>query len=324
MLETSARLLRLLSLLQARSTWTGGELARRLEVTDRTLRRDVDRLRDLGYPVHSTSAPAGGYRLGAGAELPPLMLEDDETLAVALGVASISSGPLRGVREAADRAITKLEQVMPARLRRRLRALQRAIVHAPQGGPAVALGTVAALGSACVEAKVARFAYRDRGGAATARTVEPLGLVLYERRWYLAAWDRDREGFRTFRVDRVDGEIALGERFTPRALPDDDAQTYVARSVSSVALRVEAHVVFDAPAAVVAARIPPRFGAVEGVSARSCRWVTRASSLDDVAWWAATLDVPFSVESPPELAQRLGTLGKRLLEASRKRPTTAS
>jgi predicted DNA-binding transcriptional regulator YafY len=321
MLETSARLLRLLSLLQARSTWTGRDLVERLEVTDRTLRRDVDRLRDLGYPVHSTSGPAGGYRLGAGAELPPLMLEDDESLAVALGVASISSGPLRGVREAADRAMAKLEQVMPVRLRRRLRALQRAIVHAPHGGPAVALGTVAALGAACVEAKVARFGYRDRGGAATARAVEPLGLVLYERRWYLAAWDRGREGFRTFRVDRMEGEIALGERFTPRALPDDDAQTYVARSVSSVARPIEARIVFDAPAAVVGARIPTRFGAVEGLSARTCRWVTRASSLDDVAWWAATLDVPFAVESPPELAERLSDLGQRLVAAAKRRPS---
>lgn len=320
MLETSARLLRLLSLLQRRATWSGRELVERLEVTDRTLRRDVDRLRDLGYPVHSTSGPAGGYRLGVGAELPPLMLEDDEVLAVALGVASLRGGSLRGVREAADRAVAKIEQVMPLRLRRRLRALERAIVPAPGPGPAVSLGMVDALGGACIDAKVARFGYRDREGTSTARTVEPLGLVLYGRRWYLAAWDRDREDFRTFRVDRMAEGVTFGERFSPRALPDDDAQTFVTRSVSAASRRIEARVLFEASAARVAARIPSFYGPVERVSARTCRWTTRASSLDDLAFWIATIDVPFSVESPDELGPRIERIGRRLLDGARRRP----
>lgn len=303
MLETSARLLRLLSLLQSRSTWTGAELVDRLEVTDRTLRRDVDRLRDLGYPVHSTSGPAGGYMLGAGAVLPPLMLDDDEGIAVALGLQT-------SAHEASQRALAKLENVMPQRLRRRLAALRASIVQVPdRSAPAVALGSVADLATACAEHHAVRFRYRDHGGDSSERHAEPHRLALVGRRWYLVAWDRDRADWRTFRVDRVEAVVA-GDRFVPRTAPDEDVAGYVSRSVTGM-FQHRASVLFDAPADELRAKVPPQYGAIEPVGRRS-RLTTSGSSLDGIAVWLAILGLPFEVESPPELRDHLGVLAARL------------
>lgn len=203
MLETSARLLRLLSLLQARPDWAGPELARRLEVTPRTLRRDVARLRDLGYPVHATTGVAGGYRLGAGASLPPLLLDDEEAVAVAVSLRTAASQSVAGLAETALRALAKLEQVLPARLRARTAAIQQATVALPRTAPAVDPGLLATLATACRDSRALAFGYRSRGGAANQRQAEPYRLVHTGYRWYLVARDTGRDDWRTFRVDRT-------------------------------------------------------------------------------------------------------------------------
>jgi predicted DNA-binding transcriptional regulator YafY len=311
MLASSARLLRLLSLLQSRPTWAGGDLVSRLEVTSRTLRRDVDRLRSLGYPVHSTSGPAGGYQLGAGASLPPLMLDNDEGLAVAVALHGASSD-VRGVADAGQRALAKIDQVLPARLRRRLEALRASIVRVSDASPKVELGIVDTLAAACAERRVVRIGYRDQAGQPSRRAVEPHQLVLVGHRWYLAAWDQDRRDWRTFRVDRIEPPVELGAAFTPRPLPDDDAAAYVTRSVSSGAYRLQARVVLHVPVAVAQAAIPSRYGTLTALGANRCRLVTGASSPDGIVLWLGLSGFPFTVEEPPELSRRVRELAERL------------
>src|ERR687887_2848173 len=219
MLETSARLLRLLSLLQAHREWSGADLADRLGVTPRTVRRDVDRLRELGYPVNASPGTGGGYRLGAGAELPPLLLDDDEAVAVAIGLRTAAGGSVAGIEETSVRALAKLEQVLPAHLRRRVNALQAFTVPAPGTGPTVDAGVLATIASACRDHEGLRFAYQSHDGSSTRRRVEPHRLVHLGWRWYLLAFDLDRDEWRTFRVDRIGRPLSAGARFTPRKLP---------------------------------------------------------------------------------------------------------
>ena len=214
MLQTSARLLRLLSLFQAQRYWAGAGLAERLEVTARTLRRDVDRLRSLGYPVNSTSGAAGGYQLGPGATLPPLLLDDDEAVAVAVGLRTAAGGTVAGIEEASLRALSKLEQVLPSRLSRRVAALYSFIVPLANAGPTVDAGTLSAIAAACRDHEELRFRYHSRDGSPSVRAVEPHRLVHTGRRWYLAAWDTDRNNWRTFRVDRIQGGQTTGGGLT--------------------------------------------------------------------------------------------------------------
>src|SRR6266545_2546717 len=214
MLETSARLLRLLSLLQARRDWSGPDLADRLGVSARTVRRDVERLRSLGYPVHATSGTAGGYRLGAGAALPPLLLDDDEAVAVAVGLRTAAGGSVAGIEETSVRALVKLEQVLPSRLRHRVNALWTSTVPVPVPGDGATVDAevLTAIAGACRDHQRLRFDYRDHGGSASVRTVEPHRLVCWGRRWYLLAWDTDRNDWRTFRVDRLQPRTPTGYR----------------------------------------------------------------------------------------------------------------
>ena len=232
MLETSARLLRLLSLFQARRYWSGAELVERLEITSRTLRRDVDRLRLLGYPVHSTSGTSGGYQLGAGATLPPLLLDDEEAVAVAVGLRTSASGSVTGIEESSVRALAKLEQVLPSRLRRRITALHSFIVPVANSGPTVHAATLSLIAGACRDNDGLRFGYCGKNGAQSERQVEPHRLVSFGRRWYLVAWDCARKDWRTFRVDRIDKPALSGLRFMPRKLPADDVAAYVTRGVA--------------------------------------------------------------------------------------------
>jgi predicted DNA-binding transcriptional regulator YafY len=316
MLQSSARLLRLLTLFQTRSTWSGAELTARLEVTARTLRRDVDRLRALGYPVHSTSGPAGGYMLGSGASLPPLMLDNEEGLAVAIALHG-GSADVSGVAEAGQRALAKLDQVMPVRVRKRLDALRAAIVRLPEGqAPRIELGVVDALAAACSEHRVVQLRYRDQQSRATRRDVEPQRLVLVERRWYLAAWDRSRQDWRTFRVDRITPPVQVGAGFVPRPAPDGDVAGYVMRSTSWTRHRHQARVLFHAPVAALRAKIPPAYGTLTAVGKRRCRLDTGGSSLDGIAVWLAITGYPFEVESPRELAAHVGVLARRLARAA--------
>ena len=219
MLETSARLLRLLSLFQGRRYWSGAELSERLEIVPRTLRRDVDRLRSLGYPVNSTSGAAGGYQLGAGATLPPLLLDDEEAVAVAVGLRTSASGTISGIEEASVRALSKLQQVLPARLRRRVSALHSFILPLDRAGPMVDAEALTTIAGACRDYETLRFRYNSRDGVASDREVEPHRLVHAGRRWYLAAWDAGRNNWRTFRVDRIEPRISKGRVSRHASLP---------------------------------------------------------------------------------------------------------
>ena len=242
MLDTSARLLRLLSLFQAQRYWSGAELAERLEVTPRTLRRDVDRLRSLGYPVNSTTGTAGGYQLGAGATLPPLLLDDDEAVAVAVGLRTAASGTVTGMEEASVRALSKLQQLLPSRLRRRVSALNSFIVPMANRGPTVDAETLSVIAGACRDYEMLRFSYNSRDGASSSRQVEPHRLVHTGRRWYLAAWDLDRENWRTFRIDRIQAKL-------PRAIASLRATLPMATSPST----------YRAASPICPTRIRPKF-----------------------------------------------------------------
>src|SRR4051812_15898758 len=267
MIETSSRLLELLSLLQARRDWPGGELSDRLEVSGRTIRRDVERLRQLGYPVDSLSGPAGGYRLRAGSAMPPLLLDDDESIAIAVGLRTAAGASVTGIEEPAVRALVKLEQVLPSHLRRRVAALGAATVTVPVGGPTVDPQHLSVIAAACRDSECLRFGYRSREGADTRREVEPHSLVNRGRRWYLVAWDRGREDWRTFRVDRLARPAATGRRFTQRQLPAKDAAAYVRKSIAEKPNRFDAVLTLHASAEEVTRQVPRYWGRVEPIDA---------------------------------------------------------
>jgi predicted DNA-binding transcriptional regulator YafY len=318
MLETSARLLKLLSLLQTPREWTGTELAERLDVTTRTVRNDVDRLRDLGYPVHATRGAAGGYRLGAGAALPPLLLDDEEAVAVAVGLRSGASGSVAGIEESSLRALAKLEQVLPSRLRHRLNALQAYTVAVPAntGGPRVAHDVLTALVAACRDHERLRFDYQAHDGSRSRRNVEPYRLVNWGRRWYLVAWDTDRADWRTYRVDRVEPRTPTGPRFTPRPLPDEDVARYVSRGVGAAAWRYQADITVHAPADIIAERLPAAVGPVVAIDEHTCRLHTGSDHPEMLAAWLGMLGVDFHIDNSPELVTALRTIGERYLRAA--------
>ncbi|MEV4182222.1 YafY family protein [Streptosporangium canum] len=315
MLDTSARLLRLLSLLQAPREWTGAELAERLAVSGRTVRADVERLRNLGYPVLATRGSAGGYRLGAGAVLPPLLLDDEEAVAVTVGLRTATGGAIAGIEEASLRALAKLEQVLPSRLRRRVNTLQAYTVPVPRGdaGPSVDASVLTTLSAVCRDRERLRFDYHDHAGAAAVRTVEPYRLVIWGRRWYLLAWDVERSDWRTFRVDRIRPRTPSGPRFTPRDLPNDDVAAYVSRQVSAAAWRYRAKVTVHAPAEVIADRIGPAAGTVERLDDRTCVLHTGADTVETLAVHLGLLGADFDVSGPPELLTQLHRLAHRYL-----------
>lgn len=312
MLQTSARLLRLLSLFQAQRYWSGAELSRRLDVTGRTLRRDVDRLRSLGYPVHSSAGVAGGYQLGAGANLPPLLLDDDEAVAVALGLRTAASGTVSGMEESSVRALLKLEQVLPPRLRNRVAALHGSIVQLGSRGTTVDAGRLSAIAGASRDREKIRFRYNDRTGSSSARIVEPHKLVHTGYRWYLVAWDVGREDWRTFRVDRIDGKIKTSTQFKPRKPPEGDFVAFVSKSLSQVPYPCRARVTLYAPVEVIAKRVPPAAGTLEAAGATSCLLTTGSHSWESIAIHLLWLGVDFQVQEPPELIAYLAALSERI------------
>ena len=315
MLETSARLLRLLSLFQGRRYWSGADLAARLEVTSRTLRRDVDKLRTLGYPIHSTSGAEGGYQLGAGTEMPPLLLDDDEAVAVALGLRFAATGSIEGVEEASMRALLKIEQIMPPRLGRRVAALQSVVLTPSGPSAAVDARTLSIIAGACRDRELLRFRYRDKTGAASARSVEPHRVVNTWRRWYLVAWDTSRKDWRTFRVDRMERcAAAAGDRFVPREPPARDLASYVTQS--GVNARFRARVKVFAPAATIAQRLPPHLGLFEPVDERSCFFETGSSSYESLALHLSLLGADFEVIEPKELVEEVRRLAERYRRAA--------
>ncbi len=312
-METSARLLRLLSLLQTPREWTGAELAGRLAVDVRTVRRDIQKLRNLGYPVHAI-AGAAGYRLGAGAELPPLLLDDDEAIAVAMGLRTAAGGTIAGIEESSLRALAKLEQVLPSRLRHRMTALQSATVAVPAGGPQIDPDVLTAIAAAIRDHHRLRFDYRTHTGEISCRTTEPHRLVHTGRRWYLTGWDVDRADWRTYRVDRLTPRTPTGPRFTPRAAPD--AADLVSRGVTTAPYRYQARIMLRASAAIAAERIAPTVGVIEAIDAETCVLHTGSNSLDSIAVYLLGFGFEFEVLEPAELAARLRELAARLLRAA--------
>ncbi|MFJ3637486.1 helix-turn-helix transcriptional regulator [Streptomyces sp. NPDC090112] len=305
--DTSARLLRLLSLLQTRREWSGPELAERLGVTPRTVRRDVDRLRELGYPVNATPGTGGGYRLGAGAELPPLLLDDDEAVAAAVGLRTAAGNGVEGIGEASVRALAKLEQVLPSRLRRRISALNEFTVPMLRRAQrsTVDASVLSGLAAVCRDAERLRFDYRDHDGNSTRRTVEPHRLVCTERRWYLVAWDLDRDGWRTFRADRIEPRPPHGPRFVPRPPPAEDLAAYVSRGVSQRVYAAQAVVRLRMSAHEAAQVVGPSDGVLEPVDDRSCLLRTGAANLDVLVIHIMLLGCEFEVVEPPELTDRI-------------------
>ncbi|MEU5880203.1 WYL domain-containing protein [Spirillospora sp. NPDC047279] len=314
MLETSARLLRLLSLLQSRRDWTGAELAERLEVSARTVRYDVGKLRSLGYPVHAVPGVAGGYRLGAGAALPPLLLDDEEAVAVTVSLRTAAGGSVTGIEESSVRALAKIEQVLPPRLRHRVSALNAYTVPLPAGAPPdpVDADTLTTVAAACRDHRRLRFGYRTHDGTDDVREVEPYRLVHTGRRWYLAAWDPSRDDWRTFRVDRLTPRSPAGRSFTPDREPPPDL---VPRSIETALTRLRARVTVHAPAEVISARLPPSVP-VEPVDAETCVVHAGADGPERLALYLLALDADFEADGPPELLRVLAQLGRRCNSAS--------
>ncbi|CAN5897904.1 WYL domain-containing protein [soil metagenome] len=310
-MDTSARLLRLLSLLQTRREWSGAELAERLAVSTRTVRRDVERLRDLGYPVNAVRGVAG-YELGAGAALPPLLLDDDEAVAAAVGLHTAARSAVTGVDEAAMRALVKLEQVLPSRLRHRVGALHAAVTVLPGTGPTIAPGTLTQVAAACRDSERLRFDYRTRDGEESLRTVEPQRMVQTGSRWYLLAWDLARDDWRIFRVDRMWLRTPAGPRCAPRAPPEPDAATYVAQRLASPSWGPQARIVVHEPADSLRARLWPGWGEVEPRDATSSVLTVGGQSLPSLAIHILLLDADIEVHEPPELVAHLRMLAARL------------
>ena len=320
MLETSGRLLKLLSLLQAHRDWTGPELAGRLGVTVRTVRRDVDKLRALGYPVEADLGVAGGYRLGAGAALPPLLLDDDEAVAVAVGLRTAAGGTVSGIAETSVRALAKLEQVLPSRLRSRVRAVQSMTVPLTRTGPVVDAGALAQLAAACRDHQRLRIEYTAADGTESRRVCEPHRLVHTGSRWYLVAWDNDRDDWRTFRVDRLRVRDQPGPRFTARTLTDDEVAALTSYSVSTTAYRYQGRFTFHADADEVRRVVTPTSVRVEPGEAGRCTVHTGSNSLDELAIWVAALGFDFEVHEPAELFEVITAVAGRLGGALARRP----
>lgn len=313
MLSSSSRLLRLLTLLQTRHHWAGQELALLLSIHPRTLRRDIDRLRELGYPIQASSGVAGGYAFRPGQVLPPLLLDDDEALAVAIALRTAASGMVGGMEETSLRAVIKLEQVMPARLRKRLDALRSSILPMDKAGPLVDAAMLATLAVACRYQLRLSFAYADSRGAASARTVEPQGVVHTGSRWYLVAWDLSREDWRTFRIDRIAEPVSVESHFAPRLSPEGgNLQAFVSRSLALAPYPEQARIVLHASLDVMAQRIPPSAGMLEGLDADHCLMQCGAHALDLLVYWLLALDVDFEVLEPQALKDRLRAAGERV------------
>ncbi|MET8648296.1 helix-turn-helix transcriptional regulator [Nocardia aurea] len=322
MARTTSRVLRLLGLLQDRAH-TGRELAERLGVTDRTLRNDVRRLRELGYPVHATRGAVGGYRLGRGTTMPPLLLDDDEAVAVAvaIGLAEDGSTGLTDITDHAGRALAKLEQILPKRLQRKVTALGTAtdIGPATTGSrepdapvPAALLTTLA---SAVRDGATVLVAIEDTETGSDTAEIEPYRLINWQRRWYLVAYSLRTHSWRAIPVARISRATPGERRFAARALPGEDPVAFVMRDIASTGWKVHARVTVLAPAETVIARINPAVGVVEPVDDRSCALLTGADALETIAIYLSMLMMDFRVDGPPELVDHLRTLARRYAEA---------
>lgn len=314
MANTSSRTLRLLSLLQTHRRWSGADLADRLAVSERTLRRDVDRLRELGYPVHATRGTEGGYQLAPGAVLPPLLLDDEEAVALAIGMGDAARGGIAGLEDAAVRALTKVVQVLPPHLRARVNMVRAVTVTPTPSGPVVPTEVLTVVAQACRDEERLRIRYTARAGDPTEREVEPHRLVAQSGRWYLVAYDLTRHGWRSFRLDRLTQPRATGAPFRPRRLPTEDAADFVRTSTGSPApLTVRA--IVHAPADHVRKTVG-QWGTVEPHGPHSCRLTMVSTSLDWPTQALGNIGAAFEVLGPPEFAEHLRAWGTRFLQAA--------
>ena len=320
MAETAIRVLRLLSLLQDQHMLTGRELAERLGVSDRTLRNDIARLRDLGYPIHGGRGSVGGYRLGHGTKMPPLLLDDDEAVAVAvvIGLAGDGSTGVADIEQSSATALAKLEQILPKRLQRKVTALRSATAIGPattgsrEPDAPVAAATLTALAGAIRDNATVTISADE-----TETDIEPYRLVNWQRRWYLVAYDLGSHRWRAYPVARVQRAAVGSRRFGPRGLPEDDLVAFVLREVASTGWKVHARVTVLAPAETVIERINPAVGVVEAVDAETSILVTGADTLETIAIYLSMLGMDFRVDGPPELVEHVRTLARRYTGATR-------
>jgi predicted DNA-binding transcriptional regulator YafY len=311
----SERMLELLSLLQTGRAWPGRELAARLGTSPRTLRRDVERLRGLGYPVSSAPGPGSSYQLVAGRAMPPLLFTDEEAVATVIGLRFAALAQVTGESGAAEGALRKLEQVLPPRLRSRMTAVQASTETAMRRAASVDLTVLHTLGTAAYAHQDVRFAYTSRAGVRTERRVEPYRQVLLGRRWYLLGWDRDRRDWRTFRLDRITSLTVPGTGFAPRELPPDGAASFVQASARVPLRRHQGVVRFDAPVELVSERLMADAGTLEPLGEHACRYVTAVDSWEWLSITLAMVGVPYTVESPPELIEHTRELAARITAA---------
>lgn len=318
-MSSGERTLRLLALLQSRRHWAGSDLAGRLGISLRTLRRDVERLRDLGYPVQAAPGAAGGYRLAAGAALPPLLWDDDEAVALAVALRTATSVPVLGMAEASVRALARLTQVLPARLRGRVEAIRLATTgpaFRTSGPPAAAVDPdlLVELSLACRDTERVRFDFTPADGPPSHRWVEPLRLVALRRRWYLVGYDLDRTDWRSFRLDRLDRVGRTGESFRPRELPGDDPVAFVMAGITRVQPHHRVEALVAAPAAAVAAAVG-RWVMVTPVTDADCRLTAEVDDLNWALFALAASGADFQIIGPPELQDRLEEWSGRFARA---------
>jgi predicted DNA-binding transcriptional regulator YafY len=315
-MESSRRLLALLGLLQARTVWTGQELAERLRVSPRTVRNDIDRLRRLDYPVDAARGRDGHYRLGVGAKLPPLLLDDDEAVAITVGL--IAATGITGIEETSTRALAKLEAILPHRLRRQVDAVRGAVSAGPENtgsnvpDPEIEVGLLTAVAAAIRDREEIRF---DYGEEPQRLQVQPYRLVSWQRRWYLVGRTTRTDTWATYRLDWMVLRTPGGPRFTPVELPGGDYTAFVLRDVAFHGWNVHARIAVDAPAAEVLSRINPAVGVVEAVDEHSCVLVTGADSVEIIAVYIGMLGLDFQVDEPPELVAQLALVGERYRQA---------
>ena len=303
-------------MLQARRDWSGQDLASRLGVSTRTIRTDIERLRGLGYPVDATPGVGGGYRLGQGTTMPPLLLDDEEAVAVAVGLRTTTGAGVTGIEEASLRALVKLEQMLPSRLRHRIDTMRAATVSVPGAGPTVDPEVLSAIAGAIRASERLRFTYVDHQGSQTARAADPERLVVWGRRWYLLAWDVDRDDWRTFRVDRITPKTPNGPRFKPRTLTDDEASRYVQRSTGTATWRYRARVRIHAPVDQVRPLLPKAVD-VSAEGRDRCIIDVGSDTPHQLALYIGLLDTDFDILDAPELANAFVRLAERYQRAAR-------
>ena len=315
MLQTSSRLLRLLSLLQSRRQWSGRDLSERLEIDARTVRRDVDKLRELGYPVRASSGLGGGYQLGAGSSMPPVLLSDDEAIAVAFALRT-AAGSVGKMEETAIGLLAKLDQVLPNRLRKRASALHSVTISLSSAQVVPPVDVLSRIASCCRDHMRLKLAYKDRDGKSSSRILEPLRLAHTGSRWYLVAWDTQREDWRTFRVDRVERLVATGPQFVPRKFPED-IETYVKRSIRHVSYRFRIRLRLRGTMEALQKQVPGWCGVLEPEEAETCTLSTGADTIEMLAAMLVMTCADFEIIEPQELVPELRKIAARLAQATR-------